>query len=255
MVSKLVSLIIAPHPDDETIGAGIWIHRHRHTKVTILQLTDGSPRDLGGAHEAGFSSREEYAEARREELLAALEKAKLHDIELQSFDYVDQEAHLHAREVVKRLTKLIDNLRPDLVLSPAYEGGHPDHDTAAFAVAAARRRCPTFRHREYRLYHAWLEGRDTTDPTMDTRDFLPNPQVPVEHQLLTRAEQRRKERMFSAFSSQAHVLREFSLQEESFRDAPSYDFRLPPHDGMLLYERWGWSVAGEAWRDYVARSL
>ena len=251
----MVTLIIAPHPDDETIGAGIWIHRHRHTKLTILQLTDGSPRDLGVAREAGFSSREDYATARREELLAALAKASLRDIELQAFNYVDQEAHLHAGELVKRLTNLIDNLRPNVVLSPAYEGGHPDHDTAAFAVAAARRRSPTFRHREYRLYHAWLEGRDTTDATMDTRDFLPHPHAPAEHQILSPAEQRRKRGMFAAFSSQAHVLQEFSLSEESFRDAPTYDFRLPPHGGRLLYERWGWSVAGATWRDCMARYL
>jgi LmbE family N-acetylglucosaminyl deacetylase len=237
VASQLVTLVVAPHPDDETIGAGIWMHRHRHTNLTIVQLTDGSPRDLKFARDAGYSSRGDYAAARREELLSALTEAGISSTQLRTFDYVDQELHLHVQELVGRLTTLIETLRPQLVLSPAYEGGHPDHDTAAFIVAAARSRCPTFRHREYRLYHAWLEGQDTAtlDVTMDARDFLPCPHIPTEYQFLCSEEQQRKERMFAAFSSQSHVLREFSLTEELFRDTPTYDFRLPPHEGMILY--------------------
>ena len=254
MVGELVTLIVAPHPDDETIGAGIWLHRHRHTNLTILHLTDGSPRDLGYAREAGFSSREDYAVARHGELLSALAEVSFRDLQLRTFDYADQELHLHALELVGRLTILVDNLRPDLVMSPAYEGGHPDHDTAAFAVAAVRLRSRPFHHREYRLYHAWLD-RDTTDAAMDTRNFLPCPHTPIEVQTLSPADQRRKQRMIAAFSSQAQVLRNFSFDEERFRDAPTYDFHLPPHEGLLLYERWGLSVSGVAWRACVAHSV
>jgi LmbE family N-acetylglucosaminyl deacetylase len=252
VVSELVTLVVAPHPDDETIGAGIWIHRHRHTNLTIVQLTDGSPRDLRFARDAGYSSRTDYAAARREELRSALTEAGVSATQLQSFDYVDQELHLHVQELVSRLTDLIRSLRPQLVLSPAYEGGHPDHDTAAFVVAAARRRCPAFHHREYRLYHARLES-NAIDAAMDARDFLPYTHIPTEHQFLGPAEQQRKQRMFGAFASQTRVLSEFSLTEELFRYAPAYDFHLPPHPGPLLYERWGWSLSGSEWRGCVAR--
>src|SRR4051794_6678906 len=61
-------LIVAPHPDDETIGAAIWMDRHRETQITLLHITDGSPRDGAAARKAGFSSRDAYAAQRRGEL-------------------------------------------------------------------------------------------------------------------------------------------------------------------------------------------
>lgn len=251
MASQLVMLLVAPHPDDETIGAGIWMHRHRESNLTVLHVTDGSPRDISFAKSVGFESREEYAGARRRELLAALAEVGLPDRQLRTFDYVDQESHLHVREFVARLTALIDELQVDLVLSPAYEGGHPDHDTAAFGVAMARRRAVhPFRHKEYRLYHARLD--DDSDSALDSRGFLPLPGSSVERQILSAEEQVRKQRMLQAFESQQQVLQQFSIEDECYRDAPAYDFRLPPHEGRLLYERWGWGLTGQDWRQSIA---
>ena len=251
MARQLVTLVVAPHPDDETIGAGIWMHRHRDTSLTVLHVTDGSPRDISYAKSLGFESREDYAAARRRELVTALEQGGLHERQLRSFDYVDQESFLHVGEFVERLAALINELTVDLVFSPAYEGGHPDHDTAAFAVALARRRVVRpFVHKEYRLYHARVETM--SDGAMDTGDFLPCPTSAIERLVLSSEEQLRKQRMLSAFKSQQEVIREFPVEDECYRDAPNYDFRRPPHTGMLLYERWRWPITGEVWRQTIA---
>src|ERR1041384_2270935 len=122
-------LIVAPHPDDETIGAGIWMHRHRNCEITLLHITDGSPRDPADAKAVGFPNRRAYAAARRRELHAALSLVGVRHSQLRIFSYGDKETYQHLPELVARMTALIDQLRPTLVLSPAYEGGHPDHDS------------------------------------------------------------------------------------------------------------------------------
>ena len=242
-------MIVAPHPDDETIGAAIWMARHRDIRITLLHITDGSPRDPADFPAAGFASREAYADERRCELGEALSLFRIGPEQLRSFSYVDKESHLHLPELIARMLALIKELQPAVVLSPAYEGGHPDHDTAALAVAVARLHVTqSFCHLEYRLYHAGPNGAMVTD------EFLPQPMNPVEVCPLTKAEQQLKRRMLATFRTQQHILREFSLSNEQFRPAPSYDFARPPHEGMLMYEHWGWAISGKEWRDYAAEA-
>jgi N-acetylglucosamine malate deacetylase 2 len=236
-------LIVAPHPDDETIGAGIWMARNRSRDITLVHLTDGSPRNLTFARAAGFHSRKAYAAARRRELKDALRLLAPNRIRLRRFDYPDQETCGHLPELIARLAALIDMRRPSLVLSPAYEGGHPDHDSASLAVAVARALTRTpFRHREYALYHAGPNGETVTGK------FLPCGDASVEVCILSAAEQDQKRAMLASFASQQDILKQFPVFEESFRDAPDYRFSRPPHSGRLLYEHWNFEISGEEWR-------
>src|ERR1043166_7357421 len=59
-------VVVAAHPDDESVGAGGRLNRLRG--ALFVYLTDGSPRDTSDARRAGYDSREAYAAARREEL-------------------------------------------------------------------------------------------------------------------------------------------------------------------------------------------
>lgn len=253
MAHKLVTpgrcLIIAPHPDDETIGAGIWMDRHPDWDVTLLHITDGSPRDGLDAGAAGLRSRRAYAAARRRELREALLHLTPGRRRLRAFSYIDKESYLHLPEIITRLVALIGKLRPALVLSPPYEGGHPDHDTAAFAVACARyRTAHPFRHREFSLYHAGPSGE------MVNGEFLAGGSEP-EAIRLSEAEQEKKRRMFAAFETQSAILSRFAITAEWFRDVPEYDFTQPPHQGMLLYERWNLGVTGADWRRRASEAL
>src|SRR5438270_3739781 len=96
-------LIVAPHPDDESIGAGIWMDRNRGRNITLLHITDGSPRDLADARAAGFRSRRAYAASRRRELQDALRLMGVGRAQLRVFSYVDKESYLHLPEIVARM--------------------------------------------------------------------------------------------------------------------------------------------------------
>jgi len=239
-MNRNACLVVAAHPDDETIGAGVWMASNRDREIAVLHITDGSPRDMADARVCGFSSRKAYAAARRREAVQALLLAGCRRV--RRFPFIDKEAYLNLPELISRMCTLVADLRPSLVLSPAYEGGHPDHDSAALAVAATARQFPgLFQHREYALYHSGSAGEFVTEAFLpgDTRvDVFP----------LSSADQDFKRQMLAKFETQQHILKEFPLRVEQFRDAPAYDFTQPPHDGLLMYERWNWGISGAEWR-------
>jgi LmbE family N-acetylglucosaminyl deacetylase len=242
-------LVVAPHPDDETLGAGAWIARNA-ADVSVVHVTDGSPDSFEDARRVGFGSPAEYAAERRKELDAALDLAGVDRSNRRRFNFVDKDTYLNLPDIVARLLEVIADCRPDTVLSPAYEGGHPDHDTAALAVARALRLAGrSIEHQEYRLYHAAQDG------TLDTNSFLPSAEMPREVTPLSGVDRAMKQRMLACFRSQQHFLKNFKIINEPFRNAPQYDFTRAPHTGTLLYERWDWGISGKQWRHHTQQEL
>lgn len=235
-------LLVAAHPDDETIGAGIQLARWDPARITLLHITDGSPRDMHDAKEGGFPTREAYSHQRRRELYSALEVIGLRPDQCISFKYVDKESHLHLPELVSRLKALIGQLKPGTVYTHPYEGGHPDHDSASFAVAHAS--APKVM--EFTSYHAGPER-------LVTGEFLNGGES--ETLQLTEDERYLKQKMYRCYRSQQKVLSDFPVVNEKFRPAPKYDFTKAPHEGKLHYETIGWDITGEQWRAKASEAL
>src|SRR5205085_11657412 len=105
----------------------------------LVHVTDGAPRDGRDAAAYGFAALADYAAARRAELAAALAMGRAERIRTLCLGIVDQEAMGQLDSLAHRLGELLQTEMPDAVITHAYEGGHPDHDAAAFAVHAACR--------------------------------------------------------------------------------------------------------------------
>lgn len=242
------TLVVVAHPDDETVGAASLLPRLRD--ATFVHVTDGSPPDLADARAAGYDTREAYAAARRRELLAALALAGIAPERARTLGVPDQHAALHLAGIARALLELIHELRPEVLLTHAYEGGHPDHDATAFAIHAARALAAAGRRPplvvELASYHAGPDG------AMRTGEFLPARRRPAVTITLDPPARALKRRLFAAFASQARVLQAFAIGIERFRAAPRYDFTRPPHAGPLLYERFPWGITGERWRALAA---
>jgi LmbE family N-acetylglucosaminyl deacetylase len=231
-------LVVVAHPDDEVVGAGALISRL--PDVWILHATDGAPRDPRFMARGFAGTREEYAQARRRELEDALSLAGIGPDRLFGLGIADQEAVFEIPRLTAGIARAVREIGPELVLTLAYEGGHPDHDAVALA---ARQAAAGIEVVEMPLYHA---GPGTE--RMIVQEFLPGP--PEIRLTLTDGERDLKRRMIEAFATQAETLQAFlPPRDERFRPAPPCDFTRPPHEGRLQYETWGFPIDGKRWRE------
>ena len=242
------SLVVVAHPDDEVLGCGILMTHL--PDVTVVHVTDGAPADGDDARRHGFPDPLAYAAARWAEARQALALAGVPASHHQNFGIADQEAAYRLRTIAMRLMFLVRDA--DLVLTHAYEGGHPDHDAVAFAVSAAIRLAGRMAQTtivEMPFYHAGPEG-------WIRQRFLPHDGASEETRLDLGPEDLELKRcMIACHRTQGETLSEFRLDQESFRVAPDYDFTVLPNDAQLLYERHGWNLTGEGWQSLVRKAL
>jgi N-acetylglucosamine malate deacetylase 2 len=243
--------VVVAHPDDETLGLGAQLPRLRG--LTIVHVTDGAPRNRHDAARHGFATAEDYAAARRRELEAAVALAGIGPEALIGFDVPDQEAALAMASIARRLAEIFEARRIEVVLTHAYEGGHPDHDAVAFCIHAARRLASLktgarLEVTEMPFYH--VDGTDWVRQHFTGDTAGPEIVVPLDA-----AQRALKRRMVEAHATQAETLAGFALHEERFRAAPDHDFTALPNGGDLLYERYDWGMTGARWRELVRDAL
>ena len=230
-------LVVVAHPDDEVLGCGALLSRL--ADVDVVHVTDGAPRDGEDARRHGFDTPEAYAAARWREARAALALAGVLAERHHGFGIPDQGAAHALADVARRLVPFVG--RAGAVLTHAFEGGHPDHDAAAFAVHAAVRLAgaavPIW---EMPFYHAAREG-------WARQVFLPGEGGTPLDLALSEAERDLKRRMAACHATQGATLEGFALDRERFRHAPAHDFTRRPHGGDLLYERHGWGLDWAGW--------
>jgi N-acetylglucosamine malate deacetylase 1 len=116
-------LVLAPHPDDESLSCGGTIVRYVRdgAVVSLLVVSDGAAiEEPDGYHE-------DVVAIRRQELTAAaavLGISQLHELELPDGQLVH-----HPGRIQEAIRAQLADFRPDLVLAPSPIDGHSDHVT------------------------------------------------------------------------------------------------------------------------------
>lgn len=126
-------LVLAPHPDDESVGPGgvLAAHTARGDDVSVLFLTTGVHGDPDGGHDPAA-----YIARRRAEAEAACDV-----LGLGAREFWDHPDNMHVTPddlaaAVGNLADVFQRVGPDLIYAPHPGEGHKDH--AVVAVAAAR---------------------------------------------------------------------------------------------------------------------
>ena len=242
--------VLAAHPDDETIGASSLLARFPSSAV--IYLTDGAPHDSKLWSPEFRGTREEYASLRRAEAERALGIAGVSPHQIYWLGAVDQEAIFSAGDLARNLAETLATLQPDVLITHPYEGGHPDHDSAALISSIAADQL----HAEQMPSLVEMTSYHARNCQCVTGEFLnlnaDRNEVCID---LSAAESERKRNMFSVYASQKLVLSSFGTGPERFRRAPDYDFSRPPHEGKLWYECMGWQMTGEQWRVLAAKCM
>ena len=252
-------LVIAAHPDDETIGLGARLARL--PDVTVVFATDGAPADMLDARRLGFTTARSYARCRLREARLALALAGVSPARIFSLGGPDGALVERIAEVTGTLVDLLQALGVTDLWSHPYEGGHPDHDATAVCVRAAlvlrgRAGQKLPRSHEFTSYHRGPGAGDVVwGSFLDPNGAVAGPAPPVEQRPLLESETEVKRRMLACYESQRAVLHLVPLGAEPARRAPAYHFARAPHAGSLLYElRWA-AIEAAPWRARAASEL
>lgn len=145
-------LVVAPHPDDESLAAGMLIQRTlaQGGRADVLLLTDGDDnpwpqRWLERRLVIDAAARRRWGARRRREVAAALGRLGVPPDHLHAMGWHDMqvtdELRLRHATALASVKRVIERVRPTLVVIPDLGDAHPDHGSAhvlaRLALAAA----------------------------------------------------------------------------------------------------------------------
>jgi LmbE family N-acetylglucosaminyl deacetylase len=136
-VARRSVLVVAPHPDDETIGcaARILLSTRAGAQATIVVVTDGS-----ASHGDDGVDFDALRTRRRSELNQAAGQLGVRAESVIWLGYPDGKVPDYVAGVAAALTRLIDDVAPDDVYVTCGQESHPDHAASAKATAIAIRK-------------------------------------------------------------------------------------------------------------------
>jgi LmbE family N-acetylglucosaminyl deacetylase len=264
-IGRVRALIISPHPDDATLGAGSLIQRviHEGGTVRVIEMTggDGFPKGVTAVsprvRPTALSYRW-YGSLREREAIRAMRQLGVPRSQIRFLGFPDEglcvlasadrsgtafESPYTKREspsqseqivpgtmyrgddLVRELSRLIDEFRPTLVVLPHPGDEHPDHCAThllvhqALATALdARLRPPRVLH--YIIHYQRWPSVEETDAPLEPPSSVRTDEWSWRTIMLTSAERAAKGRALNAYRSQmlimADFLRSFERPNELF---------------------------------------
>lgn len=125
------ALIIAPHPDDETLGCGAIIARlcASGQKVRVLVVTDGA-----ASGNSSIISPFELVQIRHNECVEACKTLGVKADDVVFLNFPDGGTSALVDTIAAAIKTHVIAFQPRLIFSPYSEDSHPDHQTIANAI-------------------------------------------------------------------------------------------------------------------------
>jgi LmbE family N-acetylglucosaminyl deacetylase len=138
-------LVVAPHPDDETLGCGGLIARRAHEgrRVVIAVVTDG--RALFRRFGVTEPSEADVSLMRKEETLRAVTLLGADTRDVRFLDFENERLAAERAAALRAIVSLLEGVRPSEVYLPSRFEGHREHvlvNELTREACATTRRCP-----------------------------------------------------------------------------------------------------------------
>ena len=113
-------LVVAPHVDDETIGAGGTLikHRNRSDRISVVYVSDGGGSTTEGSREELIAERKREGMGVKDFLLAQ---------SIYFLDEPDGNVNSNNDELVDKLVQILEKVNPNIIYTPFLIDGHRDH--------------------------------------------------------------------------------------------------------------------------------
>jgi LmbE family N-acetylglucosaminyl deacetylase len=153
-------VIVSPHPDDETLGAGALIAAHRRLglPVTVVAVTDG---------ENAYEDYPGLGDVRIKEHTKAIHFLGGHGVNIVRLGLTDSGLSQHERALEDALTELAT---PDHhIIAPWTGDFHPDHEICGRIAEKVARKCKA--RLSWYFFWTWHRGTPRTIAGLDLRIF------------------------------------------------------------------------------------
>jgi LmbE family N-acetylglucosaminyl deacetylase len=204
-------VVVAPHPDDEVLGAGGLMQcMHRlGVAVAVVAVTDGE-----GSHPVAHALGADIASTRAMESTVALDRLSCGPVPVTRLGLPDGAVASEIPRLAEALSDLLGS--DDLCLAPWGSDGHPDHDAtgAATRMAAGATRTPVLEYLVW-TWH-WASPDNPVVPWPDCRRVDLDP-----------AQVARKRWAAAAFTSQVSPRPSEPQEAPVLSDAVLQRFRRP----------------------------
>lgn len=221
-------LLLVPHPDDEVVACSASIGRAQAAGANIFAayLTNGcvAINQLWpwqrGHHPERIIQRQNEA------------KIVANALKIMPVFWSQRSArHLWQElpEVLKEIVVVLQQYQIDQVWVPAYEGGNPDHDGLNAIGSYLSKKVSVLEFTAYNWHKNRCNSHQFPEVTPDTVIFKLTPQERIF-----------KMNCLEVYRSEKHNLSYVETRQESYRKLIQYDYRKPPHTGLLWYMRFQW---------------
>ncbi len=218
-------LLLIPHPDDEIVGTSAIVQRKKNQGCSFFFffLTNGvlKKNEMWPWNRKNY---ENLLNIRINEMKKSLNLFEVNEFCLQNIP--TRQLKYFIKPTIDKISKLISKYKIDSIFTPAYEGGHQDHDVTNCIASIFKKRLNIFEYSEYNYYQNKI----------NSNTFIKKTGNEICYQL-TNKEVEFKRKALNIYCSEKNNLNYINLKQECYRPLTNYDYNLPPHEGLLFYRR------------------
>ena len=218
-------LVLAPHPDDEVVGTCTIIRRglKQGKSFYIFFLTNG----VITKKEMWFFLRKKYKEnvkIRFDEMKKAVNILGIKKYFLQ--DIPSRTLKENISSTLVKINSILKTLKIDTIMTPAFEGGHQDHDVANFIASKFIDKLDVYEFPEYNNFNKLsVSNTFIKNYGKETKIILNDQEILY------------KKKVLNIYKSESRNLGHIDCEKESYRKLINYNYYERPYNGTLFYER------------------